>query len=95
MRSQSVSARSERYGKKEFPETKNRLLKILSKYGIFFLDHPFSTEGIADKSKEQKEEQKMKMQPMQKGAFMRGLDHMIIKEIPTPSAGAGKDSSGP
>ena len=32
----------------------------------------------------------MKMQPMQKGAFMRGLDHMIIKEIPTPSAGAGK-----
>lgn len=32
----------------------------------------------------------MKMQPMQKGAFMRGLDHMIIKEIPTPTAHAGK-----
>ena len=32
----------------------------------------------------------MKMQPMQRGAFMRGLDHMIIKEIPTPTAGAGK-----
>ncbi|MBP3218249.1 MAG: NAD(P)-dependent alcohol dehydrogenase [Lachnospiraceae bacterium] len=27
---------------------------------------------------------------MQKGAFMRGLDHMIIKEIPTPTAHAGK-----
>lgn len=32
----------------------------------------------------------MKMQPMQKGAFMRGLDQMIIKEIPTPSAHEGK-----
>ncbi|MBQ9643818.1 MAG: NAD(P)-dependent alcohol dehydrogenase [Lachnospiraceae bacterium] len=27
---------------------------------------------------------------MQKGAFMRGLDQMIIKEIPTPSAHEGK-----
>ena len=27
---------------------------------------------------------------MQKGAFMRGLDHMIIKEIPKPSASKGK-----
>ncbi len=27
---------------------------------------------------------------MQKGAFMRGLDNMIIKEIPKPTAGPGK-----
>lgn len=27
---------------------------------------------------------------MQRGAFMRGLDHMIIKEIPKPTAGPGK-----
>jgi len=45
-------ARLERHCVKEFPETKNRLLKILPKYGIFFLDHSFSTEEIADKSKE-------------------------------------------
>ncbi len=30
------------------------------------------------------------MSEMQKGAFMRGLDNMIIKEIPKPTAGPGK-----
>ncbi len=30
------------------------------------------------------------MAEMQKGAFMRGLDNMIIKEIPKPTAGPGK-----
>ena len=27
---------------------------------------------------------------MQKGAFMRGLDNMVIKEIPVPEAGRGQ-----